>query len=79
MGVYLCTRSREAPRPAAPALDLFTQKQLDGVAWRSKPSWSIVATNGGLAELCGGLNDKEVLREFDRLGVLYEMGNPTGD
>ena len=27
----------------APALDLFTQK-LDGVAWRSKPSWSIVAT-----------------------------------
>lgn len=26
----------------APALDLFTQK-LDGVAWRSKPSWSIVA------------------------------------
>jgi len=27
----------------APALDLFTQK-LDGVAWRAKPSWSIVAT-----------------------------------
>jgi len=27
----------------APALDLFTQK-LDGVAWRSKPSWSVVAT-----------------------------------
>src|ERR1700723_2208056 len=27
----------------APAADLFTQK-LDGVAWRSKPSWSIVAT-----------------------------------
>jgi len=27
----------------APALDLFTQK-LDGVAWRSKPSWCIVAT-----------------------------------
>jgi hypothetical protein len=27
----------------APAVDLFTQK-LDGVAWRSKPSWSIVAT-----------------------------------
>jgi pimeloyl-ACP methyl ester carboxylesterase len=27
----------------APALDLFTQK-LDGVAWRSKPAWSIVAT-----------------------------------
>jgi len=27
----------------APALDLFTQK-LDGVAWRSKPSWSMVAT-----------------------------------
>jgi pimeloyl-ACP methyl ester carboxylesterase len=26
----------------APALDLFTQKQ-DGAAWRSKPSWSIVA------------------------------------
>jgi pimeloyl-ACP methyl ester carboxylesterase len=28
----------------APAADLFTQKQLDGIAWRSKPSWSIVAT-----------------------------------
>jgi pimeloyl-ACP methyl ester carboxylesterase len=28
----------------APALDLFTQKQLDGVAWRSKPSRYIVAT-----------------------------------
>jgi pimeloyl-ACP methyl ester carboxylesterase len=28
----------------APAADLFTQKQLPGVAWRSKPSWSIVAT-----------------------------------
>ncbi|SEC77491.1 Pimeloyl-ACP methyl ester carboxylesterase [Rhizobiales bacterium GAS191] len=27
----------------APAVDLFTQK-LDGIAWRSKPSWSIVAT-----------------------------------
>ena len=27
----------------APALDLFNQKY-DGVAWRSKPSWSIVAT-----------------------------------
>ena len=27
----------------APAFDLFTQK-LDGVAWRSKPSWSIVAS-----------------------------------
>src|SRR5580658_7821007 len=27
----------------APAADLFTQK-LDGVAWKSKPSWSIVAT-----------------------------------
>jgi pimeloyl-ACP methyl ester carboxylesterase len=27
----------------APALDLFTQK-LDGIAWRSKPSWYIVAT-----------------------------------
>ena len=26
----------------APALDLFNQK-LDGVAWRSKPSWYIVA------------------------------------
>ena len=29
----------------APALDLFTQKPLDGVAWRSKPSWYIVANN----------------------------------
>ncbi len=28
----------------APALDLFTQKQLVGIAWRSKPSWYIVAT-----------------------------------
>ena len=27
----------------APALDLFTQKH-DGIAWRTKPSWSIVAT-----------------------------------
>jgi pimeloyl-ACP methyl ester carboxylesterase len=27
----------------APAVDLFNQKH-DGVAWRSKPSWSIVAT-----------------------------------
>jgi pimeloyl-ACP methyl ester carboxylesterase len=27
----------------APVVDLFTQK-MDGVAWRSKPSWSIVAT-----------------------------------
>ncbi len=27
----------------APAVDLFTQK-LDGIAWRSKPSWYIVAT-----------------------------------
>jgi pimeloyl-ACP methyl ester carboxylesterase len=27
----------------APALDLFTQKH-DGIAWRSKPSWSIVVT-----------------------------------
>jgi pimeloyl-ACP methyl ester carboxylesterase len=27
----------------APALDLFTQKH-EGVAWRSKPSWAIVAT-----------------------------------
>jgi pimeloyl-ACP methyl ester carboxylesterase len=27
----------------APALDLFNQKH-DGVAWRSKPSWAIVAT-----------------------------------
>jgi pimeloyl-ACP methyl ester carboxylesterase len=28
----------------APALDLFLQKNLGGVAWRTKPSWSIVAT-----------------------------------
>ena len=27
-----------------PAVELFTQK-LDGIAWRSKPSWSIVATD----------------------------------
>src|SRR6266566_5450306 len=27
----------------APAIDLFSQKH-DGIAWRSKPSWSIVAT-----------------------------------
>ena len=27
----------------APAVDLFTQK-LDGIAWRSKPSWYIVAS-----------------------------------
>jgi pimeloyl-ACP methyl ester carboxylesterase len=29
---------------AVPVPDLFTQK-LDGVAWRSKPSWYIVAKN----------------------------------
>ena len=29
---------------AVPVPDLFTQK-LDGVAWRSKPSWYVVATN----------------------------------
>jgi pimeloyl-ACP methyl ester carboxylesterase len=28
----------------APALDLFLQKHDGGIAWRSKPSWSIVAT-----------------------------------
>jgi pimeloyl-ACP methyl ester carboxylesterase len=28
----------------APAADLFTQKNLGGIAWRSKPSWAIVAT-----------------------------------
>jgi pimeloyl-ACP methyl ester carboxylesterase len=27
----------------APAADLFTQKYDGGIAWRSKPSWSIVA------------------------------------
>ena len=44
-------RRRLVPRRAgvvyaahfAPALDLFNQKH-DGIAWRSKPSWSIVAT-----------------------------------
>jgi len=30
----------------APAADLFEQK-LDGTAWRSKPSWYILATNDG--------------------------------
>jgi pimeloyl-ACP methyl ester carboxylesterase len=29
---------------AAPAADLFTQK-VEGTAWRSKPSWYVVATN----------------------------------
>ena len=29
--------------PAAPVPDLFNQK-VDGVAWRSKPSWYTVAT-----------------------------------
>src|SRR5271170_6628500 len=28
----------------APAADLFTQKYDGGIAWRTKPSWSIVAT-----------------------------------
>ena len=28
-----------------PALDLFLQKPAGGIAWRSKPSWSIVATD----------------------------------
>ena len=44
-------RRRLVPRRAgvvyaahfAPALDLFNQKH-DGIAWRSKPSWSILAT-----------------------------------
>ena len=32
------------PIDFAPAADLFTQKYDGGIAWRSKPSWSIVAT-----------------------------------
>jgi putative DNA primase/helicase len=32
----------------------------------------VLLTPGGLAELCEGRNDKDVLREFDRLGVLHK-------
>jgi pimeloyl-ACP methyl ester carboxylesterase len=45
----------------APAADLFTQK-LDGVAWRSKPSWYIVAKN-----------DRTVQPELERF-VAKRMG-----
>ena len=32
----------------------------------------VLLTPGGLAELCEGRNDKDVLREFDRLGLLIK-------
>ena len=48
----------------APAADLFTQK-LDGVAWRSKPSWYIVAKN-----------DRTVQPELERF-VAKRMGATT--
>jgi pimeloyl-ACP methyl ester carboxylesterase len=41
----------------APAVDLFTQKH-DGIAWRSKPSWSIVAAE-----------DRTVHPELDRFAA----------
>ena len=48
---------------AAPVPDLFTQK-LDGVAWRSKPSWYIVAKN-----------DRTVHPDLERY-VAKRMGQP---
>lgn len=49
---------------AVPVPDLFTQK-LDGVAWRSKPSWYIVAKN-----------DRTVHPELERF-VAKRMGATT--
>ncbi len=49
---------------AAPATDLFNQK-LEGTAWRSKPSWYIVATN-----------DRTVQPELERF-VAKRMGATT--
>jgi hypothetical protein len=48
---------------AAPAADLFGQK-LEGTAWRSKPSWYIVANN-----------DRTVQPELQRF-VAKRMGAP---
>jgi pimeloyl-ACP methyl ester carboxylesterase len=48
----------------APAVDLFTQK-LDGIAWRSKPSWYIVATE-----------DRSVHPDLHRF-VAKRMGSTT--
>ena len=48
----------------APAADLFTQK-LDGVAWRSKPSWYVVAKN-----------DRTVQPELERF-LAKRMGATT--
>src|SRR5215813_10121527 len=50
----------------APVSDLFTQK-VDGIAWRSKPSWYIVATE-----------DRTVQPELQRF-VAKRMGATTGD
>jgi pimeloyl-ACP methyl ester carboxylesterase len=49
---------------AAPAADLFTQK-LDGIAWRTKPSWYIVGTQ-----------DRTVHPELERF-VAKRMGAKT--
>ena len=49
---------------AVPVPDLFTQK-VDGVAWRSKPSWYIVATE-----------DRTVHPELERF-VAKRMGATT--
>jgi pimeloyl-ACP methyl ester carboxylesterase len=49
----------------APVPDLFTQK-VDGVAWRSKPSWYIVAKN-----------DRTVHPDLERF-VAKRMGATTG-
>jgi pimeloyl-ACP methyl ester carboxylesterase len=49
---------------AAPAADLFTQK-VDGTAWKSKPSWYIVATR-----------DRTVQPELERF-VAKRMGATT--
>ena len=51
---------------AVPVPDLFTQK-VDGVAWRSKPSWYIVAKN-----------DRTVHPDLERF-VAKRMGATTGE
>ena len=50
----------------APVPDLFTQK-VEGVAWRSKPSWYIVANH-----------DRTVHPDLERF-VADRMGAPTYD
>jgi pimeloyl-ACP methyl ester carboxylesterase len=53
-------------RQGVPAVDLFNQK-LDGTAWRTKPSWYIVANN-----------DRTVQPDLERF-VANRMGAHTYD